>query len=230
MPPQWTIAHQAPLSSTIPQNFLKFMLIASGMSSNHFIFSYTLLSLPSIFPSIRLFSNESALCIRWTKYWSFSYSINPSLPPDTCTTEHHFCFGPATSFFQELLGIAPHSSLVSYWTLSDLKGPSSSVISFCFFTLLMRFLQQEYWSSLPLPPPVDHILSELSTMTCPSWVALHSMAHSFIDSCKPLCHYKAVIHEREKVMQRMSKAISRTVSPGSNCGSTSHQLGGLGKA
>ena len=84
------------------------------MLSNHFILSHPLLSLPSIFPSIRVFSNKSALCIRWSKYWSFSYSIRPSLPPDTSTTEHHFCFGPATSFFLELLGIAPHSSLVSY--------------------------------------------------------------------------------------------------------------------
>ena len=48
---------------------------------------------------------------------------------------------------------------------------------------------------LPFPPPVDHVLSELSTMTCLSWVALHGMAHSFIELCKPLCHDREVIHE-----------------------------------
>ena len=56
------------------------------------------------------------------------------------------------------------------------------------------FSQQEYWSDLPFPPPMDHILSELSTMTHPSWVALQGMAHSFMELYKPLYH-KAVIHE-----------------------------------
>ena len=72
-------------------------------------------------------------------------------------------------------------------------GSSSSVISFCHFTLFLGFSQQEYWSGLPFPPPVDHILSELFTMTCLSWVALHGMTHSFIELQKPLHHKKAVI-------------------------------------
>ena len=54
-----------------------------------------------------------------------------------------------------------------------------------------RFSLQEHWSGLPFPPPLDHILSELSTMTHPSWVALHGMAYSFIELHNPLCHYKA---------------------------------------
>ena len=58
----------------------------------------------------------------------------------------------------------------------------------------MGFLQQEYWSGLPFPPPGGHVLSELFTMTCPSLVALQGMAHRFIESCKPLRHDKAVIH------------------------------------
>ena len=62
----------------------------------------------------------------------------------------------------------------------------------------MGFSQQDYWSGLPFPPPVDHVLSELSTMTCWSWVALHGMAHSFIELHKPLRHDKAVIHEGEE--------------------------------
>ena len=61
----------------------------------------------------------------------------------------------------------------------------------------MEFLRQEYWSGLPFPPSVDHVLSELFIMTPPSWVALHSMAHSFIELCKPLHHDKAMIHEGE---------------------------------
>ena len=58
---------------------------------------------------------------------------------------------------------------------------------FCFFILFMGFSRQEYWSGLPFPPPVDRILSEPFSMTCPSWVALHGMAYSFIELCKPVC-------------------------------------------
>ena len=72
-----TIALQAPLSSTISRSFLKFMLIELVMLSNHLIQCHSLLLLPSIFPRIRVFSKESALYIRWPKYWSFSFSISP---------------------------------------------------------------------------------------------------------------------------------------------------------
>ena len=70
-------------------------------------------------------------------------------------------------------------------------------MSFCLFILfiVMGFLQQEYCSGLPFPPPVDHVLSELFSMACLSWVALHSMAHSFIELHSHLRHNKAVIHE-----------------------------------
>ena len=74
----WTEARQAPLSSTISQSLLKFLFIESVMLSNDLILCCLLLLLPLIFPSIRVFSNESALCIRWLKYWSFSFSISPS--------------------------------------------------------------------------------------------------------------------------------------------------------
>ena len=73
-----TVAHQAPLSSTISQSLLKLMSIESAMLSNHLILCRPLLFLPSIFPSIRVFSNESALCIRCQKYWSCSFNIIPS--------------------------------------------------------------------------------------------------------------------------------------------------------
>ena len=74
----WTAAHQASLSITNSQSLLKFMSIESVMPSNHLILCHPLLLLPSIFHSIRVFSNDSVLHIRWPKYWSFSFSISPS--------------------------------------------------------------------------------------------------------------------------------------------------------
>ena len=74
----WTAAHQASLSITNSWSLLKLMSIKSVMPSNHVILCHPLLLSPSIFPSIRVFSNESALRIRWPKYWSFSFSISPS--------------------------------------------------------------------------------------------------------------------------------------------------------
>ena len=74
----WTAARQAPLFSTISWSLLKFMSIESVVVYNHLLLCHPLLLLPSIFPSIRVFSNELALHIRWPKYWSFSFSISPS--------------------------------------------------------------------------------------------------------------------------------------------------------
>ena len=74
----WTAARQAFLYITNSWSSPKPMSIESMMPSNHLILCCPLLLLPSIFPSIRVFSNESALCIRWPKYWSFSFSISPS--------------------------------------------------------------------------------------------------------------------------------------------------------
>ena len=74
----WTAARQASLYITNSWSLLKLMSIESVMPSNHLILCRPLLLLPSIFPSIRVFSNESALHIRWPKYWSFSFSISPS--------------------------------------------------------------------------------------------------------------------------------------------------------
>ena len=74
----WTTAHQVSLSITNSWSLPKLMSIESVMPSNHLILCHPLLLLPSIFPSIRVFSNESTLHIRWPKYWSFSFSISPS--------------------------------------------------------------------------------------------------------------------------------------------------------
>ena len=73
----WTVAHRAALS-TVSQSLLRFMSIESVMPSNHLILCRPLLLLPSNFPSIRVFSNESPLCISWPKYYSISFSISPS--------------------------------------------------------------------------------------------------------------------------------------------------------
>ena len=75
---KWTTACQASLSITNSQSLPKLMSIESVMPSNHLILCQSLLLLPSIFPSIRVFSNESAVCIRWPMYWSFSFNISPS--------------------------------------------------------------------------------------------------------------------------------------------------------
>ena len=76
--PPLTAAHQTSLSTTNCQILLKLMSIESVVPSNHLILRHLILLLPSIFPSIRIFSNESVLCIRWPKYWSFNFSISPS--------------------------------------------------------------------------------------------------------------------------------------------------------
>ena len=74
----WTATRHVSLSITNSQSLLKLMSIESVMLSNHLILCHPLLLPPSIFPSIRVFSNKPALCIRWPKYWSFSFSISPS--------------------------------------------------------------------------------------------------------------------------------------------------------
>ena len=74
----WTAAHQASLSIANSWSLLKLISIESVMPSNHLIFCHPLLLLPSVFPSIRVFSSESVLHMRWPKYWSFSFNISPS--------------------------------------------------------------------------------------------------------------------------------------------------------
>ena len=74
----WTVAHQVSLSFTISQSLLKLTSIESVMPFNHLILCHSLFLLPSTFPSIRVSSSESALYVRWPKYWSFSFSISPS--------------------------------------------------------------------------------------------------------------------------------------------------------
>ena len=89
----WTIAHQASLSITHSQSLLKLISIEPVMPSNHLILCHPLLLLPSNYPSIRVFSNESVLHIWWPKYWSFSFNISPS---NEHSRQISFRFQPST--------------------------------------------------------------------------------------------------------------------------------------
>ena len=116
---------------------------------------------------------------------------------NTSTTECHFHFGPAASFFLELLVIALHSSTEAYWTPFNLRGQylSSGIISSCLFILLTEFLVARIlkWvaiSSSSGPRFVRTLRYDPFVL-----VALHGMAHIFIELCKPLYHNKAVVHE-----------------------------------
>ena len=109
----WTAAHQASLSITNCRSLLKPMFIESVMPSNHLI----LLLLPSIFPSIRVFSNESALSIRWPNYWSFSFS--------NCMQKVHFFFGAYFSFQKVKVLVA--QSCLTLCDPMDCSPPGSSV-------------------------------------------------------------------------------------------------------
>ena len=107
------------------------------------------------------------------------------LSPVTSTAGYWFCFGSIPSFFVELF---LHWSPEAYCAATDLGSSYFSVLSFCLFILFMGFSRQECWSGLPFPSPEDHVLSELSTMTRLSWVALHVTAHGFTEL------HKAVIY------------------------------------
>ena len=105
--------------------------------------------------------------------------------PVPSTAGYCFCFGSISSFFLDLF---LHWSPVAYWAPTNLGSSSFSVLSFCLFILFMGFSRQEFWSGLPFTSPVDHDLSEFSTMSRASWVALRGMAHSFIELDKAVFH------------------------------------------
>ena len=118
----------------------------------------------------------------------FFIALGFTFTPDTSITGCCFFFDSASSLFLELfLG----SSLVAYWTPTNLGGSSNGVISFCLFILLMGFSRQEYWSCLPLPSSVDHILLELSTVIHLFWVTLSPAwlitSLSYIRSSRRMC-------------------------------------------
>ena len=104
------------------------------------------------------------------------------LSPVTSTTGYCFCFGSMPSFFLELF---LHWSPVAYWAPTDLGSSSFSILWFCLFHTVHS--SQKYWSGLPLPSAMDHVLSDLSTMTRPSWVAPQGIAwfHWVRQGCGP---------------------------------------------
>ena len=105
------------------------------------------------------------------------------LSPITSTAGCCFCFGSVPSFFLELF---LHWSPVAYWAPTDLGSSSFCVLSFCLFILFMGFSKQEYWSGSPFPSSVDHILSDLSTMTPPCGVLGGPTQHGLVrQSCGP---------------------------------------------
>ena len=131
------------------------------------------------------------LLIYWFMDLTFSFLCNIALYSIGFYFHHQsqtvlFCFvlffalAPSLHFFLDLF---LHSSPVAYWASTDLGSSSFSVISLRLFILFTEFSRQEYWSCLPFPSPVDHVLSELSTMIHPSWVA-----HSFIELDKAVVH------------------------------------------
>ena len=127
----WTAARQASLSFTLSQSLLKFMSIESVMPSNHLILCHPLLLLPSVFPSIRVFSSESALHIRWPKYWSFSFSIRSSNE-----------YSGLISFRMDWLDLAVDDSQESSPT-PQFKSINSSVLSLL-YGLTLRSIH-DYW-------------------------------------------------------------------------------------
>ena len=128
----WTAACQASLSITNSWSLTKPMSIESVMPSNHLILCHSLLLLPSIFPSIRVFSNESALCIRWPKYWSFSFNISPS-------NEH-----PGLISFRMDWSDLLADSQESFPT-PQFKSINSSALSFLVSTILTSI--HDYWKN-----------------------------------------------------------------------------------
>ena len=127
-------ACQASLSITNPHSLLKLMSIELVMPSNHLILCHPLLLLPSIFPSIRVFSNESVLPIRWPKYWSFSFNISPSNE-----------YSGLISFRMDWLDLrSPRDSQDSSPT-PQFKSISSLVLSFLCSPTLTSL--QDYWKS-----------------------------------------------------------------------------------
>ena len=130
----WTTAHQATLSLTNSQSLLKLMSIELVMPSNHLFLCHPLLLLPSIFPSIRVFSNETVLRIRWPKYWSFNFSISPS-------NEYPGLVSFRTDWFHLL---AVQGTLVSS-SIPWFKIINSSVLSFLYGPTLTSI--HDHWKN-----------------------------------------------------------------------------------
>ena len=125
----WTAACQASLSITNTRSLLKLMSIESVMPSNHLILCRPLLLLPSIFPSIRVFSNESILCIRRPKYWSFSFNISPSNE-----------FSRLISFRMDWLDLLAVQGTLKHHSLLQHHSSKASILQCLAFFMMKCFL------------------------------------------------------------------------------------------
>ena len=130
----WTATEHASLSITNSQSLLKLMPIESVMPSNHLILYHSLLFPPSIFPSNRVFSNESALHIRWPKYWSFSFNISPS-------NEHPGLI----SFRMDWLDLLAVQRTLKSSPTPQFKSISSLALSFLYSPTLTSI--RDYWKN-----------------------------------------------------------------------------------
>ena len=128
----WAAARQASLSITNSRSLLKLMSIESVMPSNHLIFCHPLLLLPSILPSIRVFSSESALHIMWPKYWNFSFSISPSSE-----------YSRLISFRIDWLDLLQSKGLSRVFSKPQFKSINSSGLSFLYSPTLTSI--HDYW-------------------------------------------------------------------------------------
>ena len=134
-----TAACQASLSITYSWSLLKLLSIESGMPSNHLILCHPLLLLPSIFPSIRVISNESAVCIRWPKYWSFSFSISTS-------NEHSGLISFRMDWLDLLAVQRTLKSLIQHKSLiQQFKSINSSALNFLYSPTLTSI--HDYWKN-----------------------------------------------------------------------------------
>ena len=130
----WATARQVSLSITNSQNSPKLMSIESVMPSNHLIPCHPLFLLPSIFPSIRIFSNESALHIRWPKYWSFSFNISPSNK-----------YSGLISFRMDWLHLLAVQGTLKSLPTPQFKSINSSALSFLYSPTLTSI--HDYWKN-----------------------------------------------------------------------------------
>ena len=130
----WTAAHQASLSITNFQSLLQLISIESVMPFDHLILCCALLFPPSIFPSIRVFSNESVLCIRWPKYWSFSFNISP-----------YNEYSRLISFRLDWLDLLAIQGTLKSLLTPQFKSINSSVLSFLYSPTLTSI--HDYWKN-----------------------------------------------------------------------------------
>jgi hypothetical protein len=209
-PAPWTAARQPSLSITNSRSLLKLMTIESVMPSNDLILCCPLLFLPSIFPNIRVFSNESTVCMRWPKYWSFSFSISPS-------NEHPGLI----SFKMDWLDI-----LEVQETLKSLLQHHSSKASIlwcsAFFTVQLSHPYMTTGKNIALTRWifVGKVMSLLSNMLSRVVITLFPRSKRLLISW--LLSLSAVILEPQKI--RPQSATVSTVSP-----SICHEVMGLGE-